>query len=101
MRSILVAPVAALVFMTATGFAADSQRGRQYARRVCSICHSISKDDSEGDPNAPSFQSIAKSRQFREKGVARLWERHPKMPDLATTKDDLEDVAAYIRSLAK
>ena len=102
-RSILMAAFAALAFVTcsASGYAANAQRGKQFALRVCSICHVVSKGESPGDPNAPSFRSIARSRQFREKGVQLLWEEHPKMPNLALTQDESDDVAAYIKSLAK
>jgi len=85
---------------SASGFAADVQRGRQFARRVCGICHVVFKGQSPGDPNAPSFESIAKSKQFREKGFV-LAEGHPEMPSLALTQDESDDLAAYIKSLSK
>jgi len=91
----------ALVTSSASGFAADAQRGRQFAGHVCGICHVVFDGQSPGDPNAPSFRSIAKSRQFHKKGIAWLWEEHPKMPNLATTREELEDLEAYIKSLAK
>jgi mono/diheme cytochrome c family protein len=102
-RCILTAAFAALVFVTcsASGFAADAQRGKQFARRVCAICHVVFEGQSPGDPNAPSFRAVAKSRQFREKGEGLLWENHPKMPTLALTQEESDDVAAYIKSLAK
>jgi mono/diheme cytochrome c family protein len=101
-RSILTAAFAALALATGSaGFAADAQRGKQFAGRVCAVCHVVFKGQSPGDPNAPSFRSIAKSRQFHKKGIAWLWEEHPKMPNLATTQQELDDVAAYIKSLAK
>jgi mono/diheme cytochrome c family protein len=102
-RSILMAAFAALAFVahSTSGFSADIQRGRQFAGRVCAVCHVVFNGQSSGDPNAPSFQSIAKSRKFREKGISWLWEKHPKMVNLATTQEELEDVAAYIKSLAK
>ena len=102
-RSILMAAfvVLALVTCSASGFAADAQRGKQFAGRVCAICHVVFKGQSPGDPNAPSFQSIAKSWQFREKGEWSLWKNHPKMPTLGLTQEESDDVAAYLKSLAK
>jgi mono/diheme cytochrome c family protein len=97
----MAAFIFALAASSVSGFAADVQRGKQFARRVCGICHVVFKGQSPGDPNAPSFQSIARSQQFREKGISLLWENHPKMPTLALTQDESDDLTAYIKSLAK
>ena len=84
-RSILTAAFAALALVTGSaGFAADAQRGKQFAGRVCAVCHVVFKGQSPGDPNAPSFRSIAKSRQFHKKGIAWLWEKHQN----AESRDD-------------
>jgi mono/diheme cytochrome c family protein len=101
-RAILGAAVAALVLVadSTSGFSADARRGEQFARHVCATCHVVARE-SPSDANAPSFRSIAVSEQFHKKGVAWLWERHPKMPNLATTREELNDVEAYIKSLAQ
>ena len=89
-RSILMTAFAALTLMTYgnSGIAADVQRGKQFAGRVCIICHVVFKGQAPGDPKAPSFQSIAKSRQFRKKGVRLIWETHPTMPNFALTQEE-------------
>jgi len=101
-RSILTAAVGALVLVghSTSGFSADARRGEQFARHVCATCHVVGRESSS-DANAPSFRSIAVSEQFHKKGIAWLWERHPKMPNLATTREELDDVEAYIKSLAQ
>ncbi len=91
----------ALIACSASGLAADVQRGEQFARRVCGVCHIVFKGQSPRNPNAPSFQSVANSPQFREKGVRLLWEQHPTMPNISLTQQESDDVAAYIKSLAK
>jgi len=102
-RYALMAAVAALALMacSASGFAADVERGRQLARRLCSVCHIVSAGQRSGAMNAPSFRSIAKSRQFREKRAKLLFEEHQTMPNFAMTNDEADDLAAYIRSLAR
>ena len=102
-RLAAIAVLAALAFLSgsASGFAADAQHGKLIALRVCSICHSVTKADVAGDHLGPSFRSIAKSRQFRNKGEALLFEKHPKMPTLALTQEEADDITAYIRLLAK
>ncbi len=101
-RCILMAAFAALALIahSTSGFSADARRGEQFARHVCATCHVVA-NESASDANAPSFRSIAASEQFHKKGVAWLWERHPKMPNLATTREELDDVEAYIKSLAQ
>jgi mono/diheme cytochrome c family protein len=103
MRAIMTSAFAALSFLSSNmpGFAADARRGERFAHHVCATCHVVSEGESPGNPDAPSFQSIAVSRQFGEKGIRWLWQKHPKMPELATTRAELEDVAAYLKSLAK
>jgi len=102
-RSILMAAFVGLALVThsTSGLSADARRGELFARRVCAFCHVVAEGQPARDPDAPSFRSIAESRQFREKGVRLLWERHPKMPNLALTQVESADVAAYIKSLAK
>jgi mono/diheme cytochrome c family protein len=99
--TIAVFAALALVTCTAPGFAADALRGKQFASRVCSTCHVVFEGQSPRNPNAPSFQSVANSPQFREKGVRLLWEQHPTMPNISVTQEQSDDLAAYIKSLAK
>jgi cytochrome c len=81
--------------------ARDVERGRKFAYRVCSICHQVSPNMPPGDPPAPAFASIAKSKQFRAKQATFLREAHATMPHFALDPDDAADLAAYIRSLAR
>ena len=96
-----VVAVMALIGCDISAFAADAERGKQFARRVCSVCHVVYSGQRPGVPPAPSFRSIAKSSQFRTKGAHLMWEKHGTMPNLALTAEESDDVAAYIRSLAK
>jgi mono/diheme cytochrome c family protein len=102
-RYSVLAAVAGLVLTVCgtSAFAANVERGKQLARRLCSVCHVVLAGQSAGVPPAPAFRSIAKSRQFRAKGAKLLWEAHGTMPNFALTSDEADDVAAYIRSLAK
>jgi mono/diheme cytochrome c family protein len=102
-RCSLLATVAGLVLMvcSTSTFAAGVERGKQLARRSCSVCHVVLAGQRPGVPPAPSFRSIAKSPQFRAKGAKLLWEVHGTMPNLALTGDEADDLAAYIKTLAK
>jgi len=102
-RATLVAPLAgvAVLFCNVSAFSADVAEGKKLARRVCSICHVTSDGQSEGMPAAPSFRSIALSGHFRDKGAELLLERHKGMPEFALDRKQIDDLAAYIRSLGK
>jgi mono/diheme cytochrome c family protein len=62
-RVIVVVTFAALALVadSTSGFSADVQRGKQFARRVCAVCHVVVDSQRSGDPDAPSFRSIAES----------------------------------------
>jgi mono/diheme cytochrome c family protein len=82
--------------------AADLAKGEQLARRWCSSCHLVAGNQSQANPDVPSFLTIARVPNFGpEKIVFFLLEPHPKMPDLALSRGDAADIAAYINSLVK
>jgi cytochrome c len=84
-----------------SGFAADAKRGKQFAQRVCSLCHAVSGTQASPNAAAPPFRVVARSKSFREKGAALIWEEHPTMPNFALTEEEARDAAAYISTLRK
>jgi mono/diheme cytochrome c family protein len=80
--------------------AADASAGKGLARRLCSACHSIAEGPSPMAA-APPFASIARSRQFQEQGAALFFRSHAIMPNFAFTGEQAEDLAAYLKSLAR
>ena len=97
-----VATVAFAVTLSgSSGFAADAKRGKQFSQRVCSLCHAVSGTQSSPNAAAPPFRVVARSKSFREKGPALIWEKHPTMPNLALTEEEARDAAAYIGTLRK
>src|SRR6187401_499158 len=81
----------ALMIGSTSTFAADAGRGKQLARRLCSVCHVVVVGQRSGVPPAPSFRSIAGSPQFRAKKAKFLWEVHGTMPNFALTGEEAED----------
>ena len=100
-----VTALLALIAMTTTGLLAwaggDRDAGSNLTRRWCSGCHVVDASG-EGTDAAPSFQSIAQDR-----GEDQTWLRawlvapHPQMPDLNLSRDEIDDIVAYLSSLAK
>ena len=79
--------------------AGDAREGRQIAERWCSSCHMIGRDTRGGDA-APPFVALA-SDPARTETFLRNWisNPHPPMPNLNLSRQDVEDLSAYIRSL--
>ena len=95
-----VAFAASLVASTA--FAADADNGERLAQRWCASCHVVAPNQQTASADAPPFGTIAKTFGFNaEKLVFFLLEPHPKMPNMALTRNEANDLAAYIGKLAK
>jgi mono/diheme cytochrome c family protein len=77
--------------------AADPDNGSVLAQRWCSSCHVVSGDQSKGTDIAPSFASIAEKPNFDEDTLATfLLEPHPKMSNMALSRDETKNIASYI-----
>jgi len=82
--------------------AADAQNGAALARRWCATCHVVASDQRQPTGEAAPFSAIAKQKNFDAAKVAFfLLLPHPRMPDMALSRNEAEDLAAYIGSLAK
>jgi hypothetical protein len=64
-------------------------------------CHIVDTSGEETDA-APSFQSIAQDRS-KDQAWLRAWlvAPHPRMPDLNLSRDEIDDIIAYLSSLEK
>jgi mono/diheme cytochrome c family protein len=88
--------------LASPGRAADAGQGGELAKRWCAACHVVSPEQQQGSDRVPSFASIARQPGFGvEKLTYFLLDPHPKMPDMALTRREAEDLAAYIASLRR
>jgi mono/diheme cytochrome c family protein len=82
--------------------AADADTGKRLAERWCASCHVVTPDQKTANADAPPFASIAHTSGFSaEKLVFFLLEPHPKMPSMSLTRNEANDIAAYIGTFAK
>jgi mono/diheme cytochrome c family protein len=96
-NSIWCVVVAALFCSNQAAFAADADNGLRLAQRWCATCHIVSSTQSKGVDTAPSFASIAKRADFgADKLAFFLLDPHPKMPNMALSRSEAQDLAAYI-----
>lgn len=94
--------VALVALLTGAALAqpADPVAGRRIANRWCTSCHVV--DSSKGGTDAvPTLASIARDPR-RGPDWVRQWltSPHPPMPNLSLSRDEIEDVVAYLRSLS-
>jgi mono/diheme cytochrome c family protein len=100
--AMILALTLSTALLTGLALAADAVRGaRLAADRRCTGCHE-SVRSTPGRLAAPTFASIAKTPGFSVDRVARfLMDRHPGIPAKRLTRDQAEDIAAYVAGFAR
>ncbi|SKA09732.1 Cytochrome C oxidase, cbb3-type, subunit III [Enhydrobacter aerosaccus] len=97
-----VGPALGIVLaLTTTVHAQDVVNGEALARRWCVSCHIVSADARTGQANGlPSFPTLAKAPQTTETSLRRaMTAGHSRMPDFSLTKQEQDNLIAYIFSL--
>jgi cytochrome c len=100
---LLAALAVALLCLSANAPAAtagDAQAGQTLARLWCSSCHIVDLSG-HGPDTAPPFPSIAR-RKPEDRTWVRAWlvSPHPPMPNFNLSRQEIDDVVAYLDSLA-
>ena len=101
MRSWRVLALAALpgFAFARIAFAADALNGEAIAKRKCAACHFVTRGENSPSAEVPPFVEIAARHPSVGELVAVLSGPHPRMPDLRLTRDEVDDLAAYLASL--
>jgi len=95
----LLAPLA--VAPAKTFAAGDAEAGKALAAQWCQSCHVIAPGGPKASDSAPSFQQVAQDPATTEGGLrAWLFDPHPPMPNLNLSQPQIDDLTAYILSLA-
>ncbi|MGP0091648.1 MAG: c-type cytochrome [Xanthobacteraceae bacterium] len=99
--SVLVATALTANLVMAQALAADADRGRQLAQQRCAGCHVVAPNQRNEVAEAPPFDTIARKLGFGGDALAfALMGPHPKM-NFSPTRREADDIAAYMRTLAK
>src|SRR6185503_10243872 len=78
---------------------ANPEAGRQLIMRSCSSCHATDAAQTATD-GAPPLTVIAKDNRERPAWIRGwLMEPHPPMPSISLSRQQIEDVIAYLRTL--
>jgi mono/diheme cytochrome c family protein len=79
--------------------AANADAGRQLVERSCSSCHATNAARTATD-GAPSLSFIAKDNKARPAWIRGwLMEPHPPMPSISLSRQQIDDVIAYLGTL--
>jgi mono/diheme cytochrome c family protein len=90
---------AALAAQTAA--AADAENGKRLAQQHCSPCHVVEPDSRRELANSPPFEMIARKFGNAPESITfAILSPHPRM-NLAPSRPDAQDIAAYIATLGK
>jgi mono/diheme cytochrome c family protein len=86
--------------LSSDALAADAAKGGELARRWCAACHLVAADQERAPTVAPPFATIGKRPDFDAKQLAQsMLTPHPQMPDRGLSREQAEDITAYIRTL--
>lgn len=80
--------------------AADAEAGQRLVRQWCTSCHVA--EGRTGTDMAPPLSAVVNERQ-RKEGYLRAWlaDPHPPMPNLSLTKQEIDDIVAYLETLKR
>jgi mono/diheme cytochrome c family protein len=93
--------LAAALSAAGPSMAQDIAAGERIAKTWCAGCHQVGKDQTGTRNDAvPSFPSIAGMSSTTAAGLrVFLSTPHGKMPDYSLSRNDIQNVSAYILSL--
>lgn len=92
--------VATMDSVAAAHAAGDAARGQALANAWCASCHIVDRNGT-GTDAAPPFPTIAESDAPEQRNAsAFLSAPHPPMPDFNLAREQIEDIVAYLNSLA-
>ena len=97
----LILGIAVLLVTAGDLWAADADAGRRLARQWCVECHVVEPTQESASDAAPPFESIALDPSKTPEGL-RTWlaDPHPPMPNLQLSTGEIDDILAYIQTLA-
>ena len=101
-RLSLAAAICVMAMPAAAAEAGDPAIGKLLAQTWCSSCHAISGTQRRGSDVAPPFVALVNGPQGLDDARLRGWlhDPHPPMQGITLSRQQTEDIVAYLRSLA-
>jgi mono/diheme cytochrome c family protein len=83
-------------------FAADAERGATIAARWCAACHMAAPGQGRSDAAPPDFAKIGRQPDLDARKLsAFLMTPHPRMPDMSLSRQQIDDLVAFIKAQGK
>jgi mono/diheme cytochrome c family protein len=103
MRASLGLGACILALAPALAMAQDAEQGRELAKRWCSSCHVVEPSATAAPAvGLPTFPAIAARADLSADRLrAAMNPQHSRMPDLALSRRQQDDLIAYIYSLRR
>lgn len=100
-RLLAILALGILLPLTPAWGAGDKAEGAKIAKRWCSGCHAVGRGPMSSD-KAPAFVALATDPSKTE-GYLKGWisNPHPPMPNFNLSRQRIDDLVAYIRSLGE
>jgi cytochrome c len=98
MRMWWLAPLG-LIASGALAQPADPETGREIAERWCTSCHVVTPGGPGADAGPPLPELMRGGQRTADELRGWLAAPHPPMPDLDLTRQEIEDIVAYLESL--
>ena len=76
----------------------DADVGRELARRWCTACHVVDREGT-GTDAGPPLPSLLAGKRSAEEIEGWLADPHPPMPNLDLSRQEINDIMAYLKSL--
>ncbi len=99
-RLAILSLLAVMASLPALAAPPDPDHGKVIAQRWCATCHVVAPGQKEASADVPSFFYVARHMDKRDL-TSFLADPHPKMPDMSLTRQEIDDLTAYIRALAQ
>ncbi len=97
-----LALIAIFLALPGPAAAADTANGEVLAKRWCAACHVVAEGQRSGNPDIPAFAAIGRRPDLDATRLANfLMAPHPVMPDMALSRSEAADLAAYIQKQGK
>jgi mono/diheme cytochrome c family protein len=101
MKTTYYAMLCGATLVAQSAVAADADNGKLLAQQHCSMCHVIEPGSRRELANSPPFDTIARKFSHAPESIAvAILSPHPRM-NVAPSRRDAQDIAAYIATLAK